>query len=54
MTVSAQMIEKDLADLWKSESGDKTKNPGLQRVYTTNLVAYALPTIKKGTGRSRS
>ena len=24
-----------------SDSGDKTKSPGLQRVYTTNLVAYA-------------
>jgi glucose-6-phosphate dehydrogenase assembly protein OpcA len=41
MTVSAQMIEKDLTELWKADPGEKTKNLGLQRVYTTNLVAYA-------------
>ncbi len=41
MTVSAQMIEKDLTDLWKSDTGEKTKHLGLQRVYTTNLVVYA-------------
>ena len=41
MTVSAQSIEKDLAELWKSGSDDKGKKLGLQRVYTTNLVAYA-------------
>jgi len=41
MAISAQNIEKDLADLWKSGPGDKSKDLGLQRVYTTNLVAYA-------------
>ena len=41
MAVSAQMIEKDLAELWKTDPGEKTKIIGLQRVYTTNLVAYA-------------
>jgi glucose-6-phosphate dehydrogenase assembly protein OpcA len=35
--VSAQAVEKDLAALWESE----TKDAGLHRVYTTNLVAYA-------------
>ena len=37
MTVSAQAIEKDLAELWKTD----TQDAGLHRVYTTNLVAYA-------------
>ncbi len=41
MAVSAQSIEKDLADLWKSGPDDKSQELGLQRVYTTNLVAYA-------------
>src|ERR1035438_7725180 len=41
MAISAQSIEKDLADLWTAGPEDKTKNLGLQRVYTTNLVAYA-------------
>ncbi len=41
MATTAQNIEKDLTDLWKSSPEDKTKNLGLQRVYTTNLVAYA-------------
>lgn len=41
MTVSAQAIEKDLTDLWKDDPSDKSKSVGLQRVYTTNLVAYA-------------
>lgn len=39
MTVSAQQIEKDLADLWKD--GGDVQGLGLQKVYTTNLVAYA-------------
>lgn len=41
MSISAQSIEKDLADLWKPLAGEKTTDLGLQRVYTTNLVAYA-------------
>jgi len=41
VTVSAQSIEKDLAELWKAGPDDKTQELGLQRVYTTNLVAYA-------------
>ena len=41
MTISAQTIEKDVADLWKDTSEEKTTELGLQRVYTTNLVAYA-------------
>jgi len=41
MTVSAQQIEKDLTDLWREGPDDKTKGLGLQRVYTTNLVAFA-------------
>jgi hypothetical protein len=43
MTLSAQIIEKDLTDLWRESPGDKDKlkETGLQRVYTTNLVAYA-------------
>ncbi len=39
--LSAQNIEKDLAELWKTPGEDKTKELGLQRVYTTNMVAYA-------------
>jgi glucose-6-phosphate dehydrogenase assembly protein OpcA len=38
---SAQSIEKDLAELWKATPEEKSGNQGLQRVYTTNLVAYA-------------
>ncbi len=41
MAISAQSIEKDLADLWKANPDGKTKELGFQRVYTTNLVAYA-------------
>jgi hypothetical protein len=41
MALTAQRIEKDLADLWKVLPGDEEKNLGFQRVYTTNLVAYA-------------
>lgn len=41
MTVTAQAIEKDLTALWKDGSEEKSKSRGLQRVYTTNLVAYA-------------
>ncbi len=41
MSVTAQQIEKDLTDLWKAGPDDKSKGLGLQRVYTTNLVAYA-------------
>ena len=40
MAISAQGIEKDLADLWKPLEGE-SKDLGFQRVYTTNLVAYA-------------
>ncbi len=40
--LTANEVEKDLADLWKAPSGDKTGDLGLQRVYTTNLVTYAL------------
>jgi hypothetical protein len=40
MAVSAQNIEHELASLWKTED-DEAKALGLQRVYTTNLVAYA-------------
>ncbi|HVZ79844.1 MAG TPA: glucose-6-phosphate dehydrogenase assembly protein OpcA [bacterium] len=40
MGISAQSIEKDLADLWKPLEGE-SKDLGLQRVYTTNMVAYA-------------
>ena len=41
MAISAQIIEKDLTDLWKSPADGKSKTLGLQRVYTTNLVVYA-------------
>jgi glucose-6-phosphate dehydrogenase assembly protein OpcA len=41
MAISAQTIEKELAELWKPLEGEKTSDLGLQRVYTTNLVAYA-------------
>ncbi len=40
MALTAQRIEKDLAELWKALPGDKEKDLGLQRVYTTNLVSY--------------
>ena len=40
MAVSAQNIEHELASLWKTED-DEAKALGLQRLYTTNLVAYA-------------
>ncbi len=39
--LTAQQVEKDLGELWKTLPGDETKDLGLQRVYTTNLVAYA-------------
>ncbi len=38
--LSAQEVEKELSDLWKPGPQDKTKDLGLQRIYTTNLVAY--------------
>ncbi|HUO58718.1 MAG TPA: glucose-6-phosphate dehydrogenase assembly protein OpcA [bacterium] len=41
MTLTAQQIEKDLAELWKDDNGAGSRKMGLQRVYTTNLVAYA-------------
>ncbi|HEY5037869.1 MAG TPA: glucose-6-phosphate dehydrogenase assembly protein OpcA [bacterium] len=41
MTLSSQTIEKDLAGLWKTEEDKKSKRSGLQRIYTTNVVAYA-------------
>ena len=41
MTLSAQAIEHDLTELWKQTQPAKEGEPGLQRVYTTNLVAYA-------------
>ncbi|HJT23843.1 MAG TPA: glucose-6-phosphate dehydrogenase assembly protein OpcA, partial [bacterium] len=41
MAVTAQSIEKDLAELWKAQPDEKGRKLGLQRVYTTNLVAYA-------------
>ncbi len=41
MTTTAQSIEKDLADLWKQGPEENVKGAGLQKVYTTNLVAYA-------------
>ncbi len=41
MTITAQAIEKDLTELWKSDPREKTKDLGLQRVCTTNLVVYA-------------
>src|ERR1700722_7612116 len=41
MTLSAQDIEHDLTELWKEVEPAKEGAPGLQRVYTTNLVAYA-------------
>jgi hypothetical protein len=42
--VSAQAVEKDLAALWDSE----TREAGLNRVYTTNLVAYASDSSEAG------
>jgi hypothetical protein len=39
-TPSAQAIERDLAELWKEEKTAKD-GAGVQRVYTTNLVAFA-------------
>jgi glucose-6-phosphate dehydrogenase assembly protein OpcA len=41
MTLSAQIIEQDLANLWKEGPEEGSKEQGLQRVYTTNLVAFA-------------
>jgi hypothetical protein len=41
MPVTAQQVERDLAEFWKPLPGDREKDLGLQRVYTTNLVAYA-------------
>ncbi len=39
--LNSQQIEKELAELWTTLPGDQEKELGLQRVYTTNLVAYA-------------
>ena len=41
MTLSSQTIDKELTDLWKTPGGDNPQGPGLQRISTTNLVAYA-------------
>ncbi|HET9870245.1 MAG TPA: glucose-6-phosphate dehydrogenase assembly protein OpcA [bacterium] len=41
MSVSSQAIEHELTELWKETKPAKEGEPGLQRVYTTNLVAYA-------------
>lgn len=38
--LTAQQVEKDLAEFWKALPEDRSKELGLQRVYTTNLVAY--------------
>lgn len=40
-TASAQDVLRDLADLWKTEEGVQGAGPGLQRLYTVNLVAFA-------------
>ncbi|MGH7739914.1 MAG: glucose-6-phosphate dehydrogenase assembly protein OpcA, partial [bacterium] len=41
MSLSAQAIEHDLTELWKEKKPLPAGEAGLQRVYTTNLVAYA-------------
>ncbi len=45
--LSAQEVEKELADLWKPGPQEKAKDLGLHRVYTTNLVAY-VPSAEEG------
>ena len=39
--LSSQAIEHDLTELWKETKPAREGEPGLQRVYTTNMVAYA-------------
>jgi glucose-6-phosphate dehydrogenase assembly protein OpcA len=39
--LSSLAIEHDLTELWKETKPAKEGEPGLQRVYTTNMVAYA-------------